>query len=87
VALARLSSGEGEESVRDRCEEKESSGRLFYRRPREGSRGGWLAPVRSTAAAVMAHNGGDGMTRSGVVRGHEHSGRRTKRCQTSLVHE
>jgi hypothetical protein len=54
VALARLSSREGKESGQSRCEEKGSSGRPFYRLPREGSSGGWLAPLRSPIATVMA---------------------------------
>jgi hypothetical protein len=45
---------EGKESGQSRCEEKGSSGRPFYRLPREGSSGGWLAPMRSTIATVMA---------------------------------
>jgi hypothetical protein len=50
AVLTRLSLGEG--SGQGRCEEKGSLGRPFYRRPREGSGGGWLAPVRSTAAGT-----------------------------------
>jgi hypothetical protein len=51
---ARLSSREGEESGRGRCEEMRGSGQPFYRRPEEGRSGGWRAPARRTAAAIMA---------------------------------
>jgi hypothetical protein len=36
------------------CEEMRGSGRPFYRRPEEGRGGGWRAPARRTAAAIMA---------------------------------
>jgi hypothetical protein len=39
---------------RGRCEERWSSGGPFYRRSREGRGGGWRAPARRTAAAIMA---------------------------------
>jgi hypothetical protein len=42
--------------------------------------------MRCTAAAIIAHNIGDGIVRGGVVRGCKHSGRGvTKRCLTTLA--
>jgi hypothetical protein len=61
-----LSSGEGRESGRGRCEEKGSSGWPFYRRPREASDQSKLALTRCTTTAVMAHSAEDGMARGGV---------------------
>jgi hypothetical protein len=51
---AQLSSGEGEESGQGRCEEMRGSGRPFYRCSGEGRSGGWRAPARCTATAIMA---------------------------------
>jgi hypothetical protein len=85
---AQLSSGEGEERGRGRCEKMRGSGRPFYRRTEEGRSGDWRAPARRTAPTIMAAQWWqwDGSVGT-VVCGYTVTARGDERCQTLLVSE
>ena len=66
---ARLGPREEDGVAKAWCGEVRGSGRSFYRRPGRGRKGRCQAPATLAAAAMMAHCGGDGMTRADGVTG------------------